>query len=184
MLALYGYVEGMLAAQAYLPPPPALAQYHFTAFNWEARAVGTQDPPNQPPAAEPGILFLTQADTDILALSRVLLGLPEGFPPVKAYNLSHLSSEEDIDAFLSATLPPTEVILLRLLGGRESFRGGFERIVEHAHRQGKWLICVPGTDALDPELTSRPTRACPWSTRRSRTCSSAASRTTSCCCAS
>src|SRR5207245_2739885 len=40
VLALYDYVETLVAAQAYLPPPPELADFHFTAFGWDAEAKG------------------------------------------------------------------------------------------------------------------------------------------------
>ncbi len=39
-LALYDHVERMLEADACLPPPPALAAYHFTASAWQPRPDG------------------------------------------------------------------------------------------------------------------------------------------------
>ncbi|HEY7654752.1 MAG TPA: nitrile hydratase accessory protein [Methylomirabilota bacterium] len=39
-VALYDHVEAMLEADACLPPPPALAPYHFTASAWQARPDG------------------------------------------------------------------------------------------------------------------------------------------------
>ena len=40
VLALYDHVEAMLEADAPLPPPPALAPYHFTASAWQPRPDG------------------------------------------------------------------------------------------------------------------------------------------------
>ena len=40
VVALLDYVDDMLAANAYLPPPPALAELHFTSFVWEDRPDG------------------------------------------------------------------------------------------------------------------------------------------------
>ena len=40
IMALLDYVDAMLAADAYLPPPPSLAELHFTAFRWEDRPDG------------------------------------------------------------------------------------------------------------------------------------------------
>ena len=40
VMALLDYVDSMLAADAYLPPPPMLAELHFTAFRWEDRPDG------------------------------------------------------------------------------------------------------------------------------------------------
>lgn len=39
-VALYDHVEAMLEADACLPPPPALAPYHFTATAWQPRPDG------------------------------------------------------------------------------------------------------------------------------------------------
>jgi cobaltochelatase CobN len=38
--ALYDHVDRMLEADGVLPPPPALAPYHFTASSWQARPDG------------------------------------------------------------------------------------------------------------------------------------------------
>ena len=39
-LALYDHIERMLEADTCLPPPPALAAYHFTASAWQPRPDG------------------------------------------------------------------------------------------------------------------------------------------------
>jgi nitrile hydratase accessory protein len=39
-LVIYDHVEGMLEADACLPPPPALAPHHFTASAWQPRPDG------------------------------------------------------------------------------------------------------------------------------------------------
>ncbi|MGI8552345.1 MAG: cobaltochelatase subunit CobN [Dehalococcoidia bacterium] len=159
ILALYDYIDQMLAANGYLPPPPTLADYHFTAFTWDGHRPSEAEAPAQKPAARKpveraGFLFLSQADTDLLALDAVARRLPVDFPRVHAVNPSYLKTDADIDAFLEAELPRAEVVILRLHGGRGSFQHGVDRIVAEAERQGFWLICLPGTDALDPELTA------------------------------
>ena len=53
IMALLDYVDAMLAADAYLPPPPALAELHFTAFRWEDRPDGCaidDHPARHPPS--------------------------------------------------------------------------------------------------------------------------------------
>ena len=154
VLALYDYIEQMLAAQNYLPVPPTLTEYQFSAFNWEHR--GADAPAHgEPLAVEPGgFLFLTQSDTDLLALSKVAPVLPPDFPRVEAHNVGALKTDDDVDAFLAATLPEAEVIVLRLLSGRSGFNYGMERIAQHLQAHDKWLVCLPGTDTLDPELTA------------------------------
>src|SRR5437764_2610786 len=81
ILELLDYIDAMLAADAYLPPPPSLAELHFTSFRWEDRPDGAAlDDHRHPPAAaravEPGFLFLTHADTDLLVLDQVAKRLP------------------------------------------------------------------------------------------------------------
>jgi cobaltochelatase CobN len=170
ILALLDYVDNMLEADAYLPPPPVLAELHFTGFLWEDRPDGERlndhhrAPARSTSAANPkaaGFLFLTHADTDLLVLRQAVARLPAEFPPVRGSGLSHLKTDSDVDAFLDSLLPGSEVIVVRLQGGRASFRHGLDRIVEHARASGAWLVCVPGIDALDPELTALSTAGVP-----------------------
>lgn len=161
VLALYDYIDQMLAADAYLPPPPALATSHFTAFTWEDRPDGqvVDDAHRRRPApaaavAPSGFLYLTHADTDLIALDAVAGRLPADFPPVRAYNLLNLKSDADVDAFLDAALPVAEVVIVRLHGGRASFAHGLDRLAADAAARGTWLLALPGPNALDPELTA------------------------------
>jgi cobaltochelatase CobN len=163
VLALLDYVDSMLAADAYLPPPPMLAELHFTGFRWEDRPDGhhVDDRRRALAVAPEGFLFLTHSDTDLLVLSKAVSQLPADFPHVRASGLGHLKSDADVDAFLDSTLPHAEVIIVRLMGGRASFEHGLERIVAHVQQTDKWLLCLPGTDALDPELTALSTVGVP-----------------------
>ena len=58
------------------------------------------------------ILFLTNADTEILALRSLAEGLPAGFPPVRAANPCQLEARPPLDG--------ATVVLVRLLGGRRA----------------------------------------------------------------
>ena len=40
VVALYDWIEGLVRAQAWSPPPPSLAAHHFTASTWEGRPDG------------------------------------------------------------------------------------------------------------------------------------------------
>jgi cobaltochelatase CobN len=60
VLALYDHVEAMLDADRCLPPPPALAPFHFTASAWQPRPDGhpvddyrPRRPQEPPPAPDP-----------------------------------------------------------------------------------------------------------------------------------
>ncbi|MSQ27731.1 MAG: cobaltochelatase subunit CobN [Dehalococcoidia bacterium] len=156
VLALYDYVSGMLDAQRHLPVPTDLVEYHFSGFNWEdaAREPHLSPPPPGRLVEPSGFLFLSQSDTDILALTQAVRALPADFPRVQAHNLNSLKSDVDVDAFLSMALPEAEVVVLRLIGGLASFQHGVDRILAHVNAEDKWLVCIPGTDTLDPELTA------------------------------
>ncbi len=129
VMALLDYVDAMLAADAYLPPPPVLAELHFTGFRWEDRpdGHGLDDRRPGPAAAADGFLFLTHADTDLLLLRTAVDQLPADFPRVRASGLGHLRNDADVNAFLDVALAPAEVIIVRLMGGRASFLHGLER---------------------------------------------------------
>jgi cobaltochelatase CobN len=166
IMALLDYVDAMLAADAYLPPPPTLAELHFTAFRWEDRPDGhALDDRRLTTVASSvqadGFLLLTHSDTDLLVLDKAVAQLPEEFPRVRALGIGHLKKDADVDALLDEVLPGAEVIVVRLMGGRSAFAHGLDRIVEHVRQTDKWLLCLPGTDALDPELTALSTTGVP-----------------------
>ncbi len=109
----------------------------------------------------PALLFLSHADTDLLTLHAATAHLPTNFPEVRVANPAHLQTQGDIDSFLNLTLPQVEMVIVRLLGGRASFAYGIERLLTWAQQEKKWLLCLPGTDALDPELMASSTVAVP-----------------------
>ena len=157
VIALWDYIERQVEANAYLPPPPELAPYAFNAFSWDG---GTSHDLSKPielitaPAVErSGFVFLTQADTDLLALSRAVPLMEAGFPPVRAYTVNHLASEADAQAFFDHVIPEAEVVIVRLHGGRPSLPG-FDYLMRLVARNDQWLVAMPGTDDLDPELTA------------------------------
>jgi len=154
VLDLYDYIDQQLAADAYLPPTPALAPYAFSSFDWQHQAL-----PGESPAAvseragHSGIVLLTHADTDVLALSAIADSLDPQLPPVRAYNVGHLHDEADGIAFLDAVASSAELVLVKLHGGAQSLPG-FAHLAQLAERHEQWLIAMPGTDDLDPELTA------------------------------
>ena len=109
----------------------------------------------------PALLFLSHADTDLLTLHAATAHLPTNFPEVRVANPAHLQTQGDIDNFLNPTLSQVELVIVRLLGGRASFAYGIERLLIWAQQEKKWLLCLPGTDALDPELMASSTVAVP-----------------------
>ena len=166
ILTIYDYIEAMLAADRYLPPPPTLVNHVFNGFAWD----GTEQPAPAPAVdalagqavsedrvltlQDSEILFLSHADTDLLTLSQVEATLPVEFPRVWGRNLSSLPTAAHVEEFIRTELGQVQVIVLRSLGGRQGFLHGFDRLVQVAAQQGKDLICLPGTEGLDPELTA------------------------------
>src|ERR671913_444144 len=68
-------------------------------------------------------LFLTTADTEILAAAKAVEGLPGSFPGVRCANPAKL---EDVGSFLDGALPGTRAVIIRLLGGRRAWAEAFE----------------------------------------------------------
>src|SRR5262245_36495762 len=84
IVALYDYLDRMLAADRLLPPPPELAECVFNYYTW-SEFVGAPPEAGSALAAAPdgladGFLLLTHADTDVLTVQQALAELPEGFP--------------------------------------------------------------------------------------------------------
>jgi cobaltochelatase CobN len=169
ILAIYDYIEQMLAANAYLPLPASLAVYTFTSFIWDGHDEKQREtlplfrePVTVPSeTVPPALLFLSHADTDLLTLHAVRERLPDDFPQVQVANPAHLQTESDVDAFLNFMLPKVEMVIVRLLGGRATFAHGIERLMAWAQQEEKWLVCLPGTDTLDPELMASSTVGVP-----------------------
>jgi len=97
------------------------------------------------------ILFLTNADTEILALRSVLEGLPGGFPGVRAANPTSLDAAPDLDG--------VDVVLVRLLGGRRAWEAPFDELAARCRRQSVPLLAFGGEAQPDAELTAACTVA-------------------------
>ncbi len=89
------------------------------------------------------ILFLTNADTELLALRTVAEGLPAGFPPVRGAHPGRLGGPVELEG--------VQVVLVRLLGGRRAFEG-LEALAADCRARDIPLLAFGGEVALDPEL--------------------------------
>jgi cobaltochelatase CobN len=171
--AIFDYIERMLAANAYQPPPPELAEYVFTYYAWtQEQPSKARDERNESRGLEPltrgiryahpaachdaGILFLTHADTDLLALRAALPQLPPGFPPVRGLSFGKLTTEEHLVAALACPQGVERLVVARVLGGLKSVPG-FRRLADSARTRGQHLLIVNGTGAPDPELAAAST---------------------------
>ncbi len=99
-------------------------------------------------------LFLTTADTEILAAAKAAERLPGGFPSVRCANPVSL---EDPAAFLDEELPGAQVVMVRLLGGRGAWPGGLEDLRRRCADAGIPLLLFGGEAEPDAELTTLST---------------------------
>src|ERR687896_80628 len=99
-------------------------------------------------------LFLTTADTEILAAAKATELLPEGFPEVRCANPGAL---RDPAPFLEETLPETRAAIVRLLGGRRAWPEGFEELRRRCGELGVPLLAFGGEAEPDAELTALST---------------------------
>ncbi len=95
------------------------------------------------------ILFLTTSDTEILAAAKARSLLPPGFGAIGAANPARVN---DPERFLDDALRETRVVLVRLLGGRNAWRDGFDLLVERCSRLAIPLLAFGGENEPDAEL--------------------------------
>jgi cobaltochelatase CobN len=183
ILALYDYIEILLAEDHHVAPPMILAPHIFNGFNWEGNAhVASSGAPNiesaktgnhqQASPKFPGqssglaqneptdIVILTQADTDLLALAQAQTLLPAEFAPLRMAHIGRLPDEAAVDALLSDLLPRAAVVIIKLHGAR-SFAHGLDQLCAWAEATAGFLLCLPAVETLDPELMARSTVGVP-----------------------
>src|SRR5215210_7866108 len=100
------------------------------------------------------LLFLTTADTEILAAARATELLSEGFPEVRCANPTKL---QDPRPFFEQTLPGTGAVMVRLLGGHRACPEGFEELRRRCGALGIPLLPFGGEAEPDAELTALST---------------------------
>jgi cobaltochelatase CobN len=89
---------------------------------------------------------LSHADTDLLAITRAIGELPDGFPAVRVANPASLTELDDI-------LDGARVVVVRLLGGRRAWEDGVDELRRRATgEQGFALILLGGEPQPDAEL--------------------------------
>jgi cobaltochelatase CobN len=94
------------------------------------------------------ILFLTNADTEVLALRCIAEGLPEGFPALRAANPGGLEGPPSLDG--------VDLVVVRLLGGADAW-SGFEALREACVSRGIPLAAFGGEAVPDAALMARST---------------------------
>jgi cobaltochelatase CobN len=95
------------------------------------------------------ILFLSNADTELLALRVAIDSLPPGFPAVRAGNPDRLAAPPSLDG--------VEAVLVRLLSGRKAWEGPFDALRAGCVAGGIPFLAFGGEAAPDAELAALST---------------------------
>ncbi len=183
IVALYDYIERLLAVDDHVVPPSVLAPHIFNGFSWDGSTTQSTEAPISGTMAQNGarvkgvpmfpgqkavstqlapidIVFLSQADTDLLALAEVQRQLPQGFAPLRLAHIGRLADENAVDVLLGELLPTAAVVVAKLHGAR-SFMHGLAQLEVWAEATEGFLLCLPAVEALDPELMARSTVGVP-----------------------
>src|SRR6516162_9202759 len=78
IVAIFDYIERLLASESFLPPPAELTEYVFSFYTWthaENSGQWSVTSGRNRPLTTDGFLFLSHADTDLLTLQHALSGL-------------------------------------------------------------------------------------------------------------
>jgi len=103
------------------------------------------------------IVVLTAADTEISGFSYAAQLLESGFPSLRVASLLALSHPYSVDLYLEKTLSQAKLVVVRLLGGRNYWPYGLERLAELARANNTKIIVVPGDANWDVDLETATT---------------------------
>jgi cobaltochelatase CobN len=147
---IFDYIEMMVRADRFLPPPAELAVFSFDYYDWNVRP---RDPvvAAPPTAVNPNLIaFLTHASTDLMTLDRARADLPAGLN-VLGLSLLSIVSEDQMLAALNGELAEAAVVLLRIHGRAEAVPA-FDLLRQRCRERGQRLLFVSGTGELDPQM--------------------------------
>src|SRR6266851_629451 len=94
-------------------------------------------------AATAGLVLLSHAETDLLALERARSELPAGFPTVVGHSLLGLSSSDALFALFGARRSSQLLAIVRIHGTVSSV-AGLAELIALAHREGWALVVISG----------------------------------------
>ncbi len=103
------------------------------------------------------IVVLSAADTEIAGFSHAAQTLEEGFPSLRVASLLALSHPYSVDLYLEQTLSQAKLIVVRLLGGRNYWAYGLDRLAELARAGDTKIVIVPGDPNWDDDLETTST---------------------------
>ena len=130
------YAGAILDADGFPEPPAALAAV--------ACAVAVPaDPASGGVPATAGLVLLSHAETDLLALERARAELPPEFPRVVGHSLLGLSGPEALFALFGGRRS-TQLLAIVRIHGTVSSVAGLSDLVALAHREGWGLVVISG----------------------------------------
>jgi cobaltochelatase CobN len=155
ILALFDYIERLVQVGTFFPPDDELGRLAFSAMRNDGQ--GSQAIQTTADVAETGqFVVLAHSDTDILLFEQARHLLDPRAPELVTRNITGLRREQDAVALFRTLVPAAAVVLLVVHGGTKSVPG-FDELVQLCEEYGTWLIAVPGTEELDPELIGAST---------------------------
>ncbi len=155
------YAAAVLDADGFFPTPSAPPEL---ACRPAGAACG--EPGSSTAAVTEGLVLLSHAETDLLALERARSELPADFPPVVGHSLLALSTADALFALFGARRSPRLLAIVRIHGTPSSVPG-LADLIGLAHREGWGLVVISGvgggaellprTSSITPELASNLT---------------------------
>ncbi|WP_025274461.1 cobaltochelatase subunit CobN [Haloglycomyces albus] len=105
------------------------------------------------------ILFLTTADTEILAAAQAVERLDDETVAVRALNPARAPKDdsEAVGAWIDDNLADVRVAVVRLLGGRAAFPELFDQLRHKCGQRDIALVALSGESSPDAELTAAST---------------------------
>jgi len=118
----------------------------FPPLGTELRAMGSTGSQAATAATRTGIVLLSHADTDLLALWRAMDELPAGFPTVAGYSLNGLTRPGALSQLVAGGPAAKLAAIVRVHGVAAAVPGLIE-LVSEADRDGWHVIVISGVDS-------------------------------------
>ncbi len=128
------YAAAILDADAFPAPTTELQR-----LAWSEKP----DPADAPESLTGGIVLLSHAETDLLALERARAELPAGFTAVAGHSLNGLGTPEQLLACFGARRSRCLVGVVRVHGAAASVPG-LSQLIAQAHEEGWALVVISG----------------------------------------
>jgi cobaltochelatase CobN len=128
------FAAAVLEANGFCEPPAALAALRLTVPTGE---------PTAPLRIAQGIVLLSHAETDLLALERARAELPESFPSLVGHSLLNVPSAQALLARFGDQRARKLLAIVRIHGTADSVPGLMD-LIALAHREGWALVVISG----------------------------------------